>query len=374
MKSIYIKLFLIAIMLFIPLCSCASGRELNHRYERIFEKAQQAEKEERQSDALKYYLKILKRYPESVKVLERVVYLNMKEDRASVAREYAEKAVKLGAAPISCNILGMLFERDGKLPYAQKYYLLSIEADPNYPSPYNNLGNLALKNGEGAKAFSYYKKALELDGENPLFYNNLGLASELTGDRENARQNYLKALEYSPEDQNAKLNLARVNALLSPAPITQEQRDIADRICPYLSGSSYNLFSAFTSDDGVDTAIYSYRGMQRFILKLLPEDSKLNELVFAELMNSKKQDPERTLQLASEIPNLKIVGRGYINTVRGPIFYVTVTYTKDTLPFEGIFLVVSNKNRSIMVSVEALKGFYKRSVSEPFIKKIVRNL
>jgi Flp pilus assembly protein TadD len=60
------------------------------------------------------------------------------------------------------NDFGVVYERAGNLPEAQRAYSKALEKDPTNHVAASNLGNICFQNGKYERAFAYYRKALNL--------------------------------------------------------------------------------------------------------------------------------------------------------------------------------------------------------------------
>ncbi len=376
--KVFLTFFFAALLLTIQIQPVLSKEaSLPDRWEKIFSEGKRFENEKKSQEALAEYLKILKKYPDSVKTLERTVYIYMTSKQFDKALENARKAVSTGGkTPISHNILGMHFEQIGEPGKAEKYYLKSIESDSAYASPYNNLGNIYLKRGLSSKAREYYKKAIDYDASNPLFHNNLGLAMELSGNIEEALTEYRKALSLNKSYKTAADNLRRAESKINPPKITAEEKKLANSIVKINVEKGFVLVAAYKSQDGSKTAIYDYKKTFRLIARELPPKNNFNETIFAQMIFEHKPELATLLKNASEADKLRITGQGYIPALKRPIFYTNVEYEKNNIPFEGIFTIISKKqnNKHILISASAGKGYYKKAVPESFIKNAVKNL
>ncbi len=355
----------------------AANDKLNRRAERSFSKAQKLEKENKNTEALAEYEKILKNYPGSVKVLERTSYLYMLANNAANAEKSAQAAIKTGEnCPISSNIMGMLMERRGQLGQAERLYTKALESDPLYAGAYNNLGNIFLKKADFKKAEENYKKATELDGKNPLFYNNLAYSQELAGNVDGAEKNYLKALELNASFKKAEENLSNLRNNQNPRPTTDDEKKIAGSICKIKPPADFRFLGAFKSEDGSRTAIYDYKKRQRFILKQLPKNNAFNETIFSQMVFEHKQELSKMLKDITDADDLNITGQGYINTGKLPVLYISSSFQKNNIPFDGVFSIISRKNpdKHVMLTVIVNKGLYSRGATETFIKNITSNI
>jgi Tfp pilus assembly protein PilF len=105
--------------------------------------------------------------------------------------------------------LGNEYRKMDDFDKAEKYYLLSIESDPDYAMAYNNLGGLYKLRKEYAKAIKYLKKANELDPDNKESYYNIGVYYLKFGDIDQGIKYLEGAISVDPEYYMAYFPLAR---------------------------------------------------------------------------------------------------------------------------------------------------------------------
>lgn len=78
------------------------------------------------------------------------------------ALAYYNKAISFGSGDaVIYNDVAILYEQIRFPSKAEKYYLLSIQADGNYLPPYLNLAYLCLNQGDESRAFEYFRQRYE---------------------------------------------------------------------------------------------------------------------------------------------------------------------------------------------------------------------
>lgn len=89
--------------------------------------------------------------------------------------------------------------RDNDFETAEKYYLKTIELNPNYAPAYNNLANIYHeKLHENEKAETFYRKAISLNPNVGNFYVNLGMLFYAFGNIEDAEKLFREAIKVEP--------------------------------------------------------------------------------------------------------------------------------------------------------------------------------
>ena len=365
-----ITTFIISLFL-TPYSAFTAPAKLNRQAEKTFSNALKLEKDKQYSQAIEEYEKILIKYPNSAKVLERLSYLYMRSGNTEKALSSAEKAIASGGScPISLNIKGMILENNGEYGKAEIYYQRAIKALSTYASPYNNLGNLYLKQADLNKAEVYCKKAIELDSDNPLFYNNLGYIQELKGSISSAESSYLKALEKDKNFKQAAENIERMRQNQKPAPPTDQEKKIANEINNIKLPEKFRFLGAFKSEDGSITSVYDHDKKQKIIVKQLPKNNPFTETIFSQTVFDHKKELSQIIKDSLQADKIDITGQGYVMTDKNPVLYIHVVFLKQNRVFEGIFCIVSKANKHLMVTSIANKGFYSKGVSHLFIKKL----
>jgi tetratricopeptide (TPR) repeat protein len=305
---------------------------------------------------------------------DRLAYAFMVLGKADEAERNAAKAVQLDPGlSVSYNILGMSEERRNNNAQALEYYLKAVKNDPRYAKAFNNLGNSYLRSSDFKKAEETYRAALSLDPTLAMAHNNLARVLELQGKIQEARKEYEKALQIDPAMEMAKENLKRLQERQAPVKLTDKDRACARSICHFEIPEGYALVKASEAvAGGGRLAVIEYRSFQKFVLRELPKDNKIDETVFAQMIVKYKSELITLLEGLMEGKHMKVVGQGYVDLDRRKVLYVSTVFEYDGSPVEGIFSLITSQRgeRSVLIIALAPRGLYQRSVTDGFLKKI----
>ena len=94
------------------------------------------------------------------------------------------------------------------------YFRQAIRVSPNYHKSHYNMGIAQEEAGQIGKATLSYRRAIQINPYYSEAYNNLGILYGKTGRLQQAIDQFRKALALNPEDQFAKQNLSRAEAML----------------------------------------------------------------------------------------------------------------------------------------------------------------
>ena len=111
--------------------------------------------------------------------------------------------------------LGLMNKKKGNLDLAEKYYLETLEIDPNHSLALNNLGNIYYIQGNYNRAEAYYLKSLNIDPESATTYYNMYKRS-ISGDE----FDIYKAEEYRAKADELSPNL--INSFVDKEPKDSE--------------------------------------------------------------------------------------------------------------------------------------------------------
>lgn len=144
-------------------------------------------------------------------------------DNFNKAIEHYQNARRLRKADLGTDhmeavmSIGVVAERIGNLPYAQKRYeeaiaLIPAEGKrfPYYAEPYFHLAVVLAMQGRTDDAIATYNKSLELNPRHVLALNNLGNIRFEQGQLEEAIDLLSRAVEQAPDFAGAHLNLGNV--------------------------------------------------------------------------------------------------------------------------------------------------------------------
>lgn len=100
---------------------------------------------------------------------------------------------------ILLNKTGIAYHQMLELDVAEKYYRLSIKANPHYPEALNNLGTIYFSHKSYRRAVNQYKKALRINPKAASIWSNLGSGYFGRRDYKHASEAWQKALTIDPE-------------------------------------------------------------------------------------------------------------------------------------------------------------------------------
>lgn len=100
---------------------------------------------------------------------------------------------------ILLNKTGIAYHQMLQFDVAEKYYRLSIRANPHYPEAINNLGTIYFSRKSYRRAVNEYKKALRITPASASIWSNLGSGYFERKDYLHAAESWQKALAIDPE-------------------------------------------------------------------------------------------------------------------------------------------------------------------------------
>lgn len=367
------------LILLISLTEISFAKPLSKKEKKTYNKALKFEHKNNYKSALNEYNKILKTNPTSSETLDRISYIQMKNNDRKKAEETAKKAIKAGGkCPISKNIIGLMHEKNNNLGYAEKYYLRALKDDNKYASAYNNLGNIALKKGMVKKASSYYEQAIANDPKNPLFFNNLGYAMELNGEIADALEYYQKADKIGDPSGLAKKNIERIEFKNKDKNLTKRELNIIKSICKSKFPITFHVTEVLNDPKNGNAGVWeaSSAPNQRFIIKQLPKDNAFTEMIFSQMVFEHKKELLSMLEKFSKTAQSEIIGQGYVNIGTKRIMYVSTDSYDKNIPLETMYCLVSKEspNRNAIIVITANKGFFKSDVAKTFIKTAYKGI
>ena len=137
------------------------------------------------------------------------------EGAAALERNDSEAAAKLFQQALSLSpnnaaahtYLGVLADRAGNLPEAQRHFEAAAAAEPSSPSARNNLGAVLLKRGSTKRAAEQFEASLKLNKNQPNALVNLAqlrFASGAPADLRAARELFEQAQALAPDAEIAR--------------------------------------------------------------------------------------------------------------------------------------------------------------------------
>ena len=113
----------------------------------------------------------------------------------------AVEAYKEGShdSAVLLNKTGIAYHQMLQLDVAEKYYRLSVKANPHYAEAINNLGTIYFAHKSYRRAVNEYKKALRINPQSASIWSNLGSGYFERKDYKRAAESWQKALALDPE-------------------------------------------------------------------------------------------------------------------------------------------------------------------------------
>jgi tetratricopeptide (TPR) repeat protein len=114
--------------------------------------------------------------------------------------EQAVDAYKEGShdSAVLLNKTGIAYHQMLRLDVAEKYYRLSVKANPHYSEAINNLGTIYFAHHSYRRAVNEYKKALRINAKSASIWSNLGSGYFERKDYQHAAESWQKALAIDP--------------------------------------------------------------------------------------------------------------------------------------------------------------------------------
>jgi Flp pilus assembly protein TadD len=110
------------------------------------------------------------------------------------------------------NNQGILFEKQGRLDDALRYYRQAVETNPAFPEAHVNLASILARQGQTDEARAHYEEAVRLRPAFPEARNNLGALYARLGKFAEAEAEYRLAIETKPDYPDPFNNLANTLA------------------------------------------------------------------------------------------------------------------------------------------------------------------
>lgn len=104
------------------------------------------------------------------------------------------------------------YEEAGNLIEAEKYYLRTLNLDPDFHEAWTNFGAFLLDQGRAMAAVRYLKATLDRQQDNPIAWQNLGIAHKAMGEDQEAIRAFQTALQHRPDYDKALRHLGLVYA------------------------------------------------------------------------------------------------------------------------------------------------------------------
>lgn len=131
--------------------------------------------------------------------------------RAALARQSAERAIALDAAPPAYYLIaGYAASDEADAAGAAQHFSAAVERKPDWATAWIALGLARLEEGKAAAARDAFERALALEPGAARAWNSLGLAELALARPEPAGTAFRRAIEIEPAFALAHLNLARL--------------------------------------------------------------------------------------------------------------------------------------------------------------------
>lgn len=168
------------------------------------------------------------------------------------------------------NDFGVVYERAGNLPEAQRAYSKALEKDPTNHVAASNLGNICFQNGKYERALAYYRKALNLCPDYVPALNNLANTQLEMKDYASARENLQKALKLAETEEDKRavyLSLASLDERVGDKAKSADWTVKADKMksatiirdIPFFKQTRYNCGPAALA------SVYNFLGVQQTV-------------------------------------------------------------------------------------------------------------
>lgn len=165
---------------------------------------------------LKAFQRVLGLEPDNVEALVGAGWLHYSEGREAEADEHFEHALSLSPSdPLALKYVAIFHFFEGRLERAAELFGRAVEVQPMDPYAWSNLGAAHLRRGDDDAARRAFQHSLEVE---PTFtaYHNLGDINYRLGDYRYAASLYREALALSPDDLDARADLAATLYQLAP--------------------------------------------------------------------------------------------------------------------------------------------------------------
>lgn len=117
----------------------------------------------------------------------------------AASQKFQQAIARRPTLPVAYYDLGVTYQRQGKIPQAQRQYFLAIHYNPHYvPALYNEAGLLA-NTPNRPLAVYYYHRIIRDRPNSPTAFLNLGLIEAATpGERDRGLRDLAQAIKLDP--------------------------------------------------------------------------------------------------------------------------------------------------------------------------------
>lgn len=141
---------------------------------------------------------------EETKELEKLYKSNQLDELEKMAKKLITNYPK---AFMLYNILGIVYQKKGKINDAISNFKQSINIKPNFAHAHNNLGNALKHVGEFTKSIESYKQAIKIEPSYAEAFSNFGIALKELGRLDESLKNLRKAIKLNPNYSEGYSNL-----------------------------------------------------------------------------------------------------------------------------------------------------------------------
>jgi tetratricopeptide (TPR) repeat protein len=133
------------------------------------------------------------------------------------ALECYRRSIEVSPSAEAHTFLGWALSHQGKLQEAIEECLRAIEVDPSLGNPHNDIGVYCMELGREDEAIEWLEKALQAERYESYHFPhlNLGRIYLRRGLFLKAREQFEKALEFEPNYHLARMELAKLRALMN---------------------------------------------------------------------------------------------------------------------------------------------------------------
>lgn len=151
-------------------------------------------------------------------LLPKVLLAGAVQDQGEALRLLQDAEMASGGHWLTQYALGRWCVRNGRYPEAERYFMRSIERNPEFPLHYYDLGEVRLKMGQPERAVAPLRRAVEMVPENINYRLRYATSLELTGDLQGALRELRYVLARLPDEQILRGQVARLERAVARSP------------------------------------------------------------------------------------------------------------------------------------------------------------
>ena len=239
---------------------------------KLLVKAEKAFQKQDYEAAEQFYSILLKKKPNSLEILDRLVATSLKAAKTDKALSYLIRCERLSPGNAHrLNNIGVIFAGTHQPEKAELYFKKAEAADPSYIDTHFNLGLLYIDQSQHANAISCFQKALSIKPDHLKSHNLICKTLSELGQYSEAISALEKALSFFPENISLLdiygFALYRTNNL----EIARDTFIKITRLNPDFSKAYYNLGIIFKQTQDVREAEHYFK----LALKHNPENASI---------------------------------------------------------------------------------------------------